>query len=157
MALRKITREIVSAVIFSGDNKILFGKKDPSKGGVYFDCWHIPGGGIDEDEDKTTALIREVKEETGLEIDSSNIELLDDKGKGQSEKVLKDTGEKVLCNMNFNVYKVSISKNSNELSLLPTDDLVELKWFDIQEIKKAKLTPPSVELFTRIGFLKNNN
>jgi 8-oxo-dGTP pyrophosphatase MutT (NUDIX family) len=154
MALRKITREIVSAVIFSGDNKILFGKKDPSKGGVYSDCWHIPGGGIDEGEDKITALIREVNEETGLNIDTSYVELLDDKGKGQSEKVLKYTGEKVLCNMNFNVYKVSISKNSSELSLLPTDDLMELKWFDIKEIEDVKLTPPSVDLFTRIGYLK---
>jgi hypothetical protein len=56
--------------------------------------------------------------------------------------------------MNFKVYKISLSENSNELSLLPTDDLVELKWFNIKEIKDVKLTPPSVELFTRIGYLK---
>lgn len=43
--LREITREIVSGLIFSADGKLLMGKKDPTKGGVYSDCWHIPGGG----------------------------------------------------------------------------------------------------------------
>lgn len=42
--------------------------KDVNKGGVYTDCWHIPGGGIEEGEDKNSALMREVKEETGIDI-----------------------------------------------------------------------------------------
>jgi hypothetical protein len=42
--MREIERTIVSALIFSQDGKLLMGKKDPAKGGVYPDCWHIPGG-----------------------------------------------------------------------------------------------------------------
>jgi len=42
--MRTINRDIVSAVILSKDFKILLGKKDPSKGGVYASSWHIPGG-----------------------------------------------------------------------------------------------------------------
>jgi ADP-ribose pyrophosphatase YjhB (NUDIX family) len=56
--MRKIKREIVSALIFSGGGKIFLGKKDMKTGGVYCDCWHIPGGGIEDGENKRDALIR---------------------------------------------------------------------------------------------------
>lgn len=124
------------------------GKKDPNKGGVYADCWHIPGGGIDDGEDMKSALIREILEETGLNV--SNPVLVDDEGKGDSEKTLKDTGEKVLCHMVFNVFKVMLEQTASEVKLVPTDDLVELRWFDREELEGAKLTPPSVELFERL-------
>jgi len=57
--MKTIRRIIVSALIFSKDNKILMGKKNLNGGGVYVDCWHLPGGGINENEDKIEALIRE--------------------------------------------------------------------------------------------------
>ena len=38
------------------------GMKDPQKGGVYADCWHIPCGVIDDGENKITALKREILE-----------------------------------------------------------------------------------------------
>ncbi|NET61540.1 MAG: NUDIX domain-containing protein [Symploca sp. SIO2E6] len=34
-----------------------------------FDAWNLPGGGIENGELPTEAVIREVKEETGLEVD----------------------------------------------------------------------------------------
>lgn len=152
--LREITREIVSGLIFSADGKLLMGKKDPAKGGVYADCWHIPGGGVDEGEDKMTTLEREIDEETNLKVDNVVIELIDDKGKGATEKTLKTTGEKVWCNMNFNVYSVRLNQNAEDIELNPSDDLVELQWFDISELQNIQLTPPSVELFKRLGYLK---
>ena len=152
--MRTINREIVSALIFSKDGKVFQGKKDKNKGGVYSDCWHIPGGGIDEGERPIQALIREVKEETGIGISAYAIELIDNKGKGESEKTIKDTGEKVLCNMNFNVYKVVIDdKLAEEIRVELTDDLVSYKWVDIEDLKTLKLTPPSVELFKRLGYM----
>lgn len=152
--MRTINREIVSALIFSKDGKLFQGMKAEKKGGVYSDSWHIPGGGIDEGEDKITALIREIKEETGIDISPYKIELVDDIGKGESEKTLKDTGEKVMCKMNFNVYKVVINdKNSNEIKVELNDDLVKYQWFDLRDLKDIKLTPPSIELFKRLGYL----
>lgn len=149
--MKTINRDIVAAVILSKDKKILMGKKDPKKGGVYKDCWHIPGGGIDEGEDFITALKREVLEETGLDLENLNaqIELLDDKGSGESTKVLA-SGEKFLCKMIFYVYKVSLNNSATELQLVATDDLVELRWVGIQELDSLKLTPPSIELFSRL-------
>jgi 8-oxo-dGTP pyrophosphatase MutT (NUDIX family) len=129
--------------------------KDPAKGGVYVDCWHIPGGGIDEGEDKMTALKREILEETGININPYPIELVDDKGRGQSEKILKTTGEKVLCDMIFNVYKIVINdKDANQINVSLNDDLVKYTWTDPKDLGVLKLTPPSVDLFDRLGYLK---
>lgn len=130
------------------------GRKNSRKGGVYLDCWHIPGGGINEREDLTTALIREIKEEVGIDISNYEIDLIDDTGKGESEKVLKETGEKVICQMQFNVYQVRINdKKAEEITLKLEDDLEECEWFKINQLDQIKLTPPSVELFKKLGYI----
>lgn len=153
--MRRIQRQIVSALIFSKDGKLFQGMKDPAKGGVYSDCWHIPGGGIDEGEEKETALIREIKEETGIDISNYKIELVDDEGYGENEKTLKETGEKVLCEMTFNVYKIVIEdKMADEINVKLEDDLVKFDWINLNDLKNIKLTPPSVTLFRRLGYLK---
>ncbi len=152
--MRKIYRDTVAAIIFSKDHKLFQGIKDPAKGGVYADCWHIPGGGIDNGETKQDALIREIKEETGIDISPYRIQLVDDTGKGQSEKVLKETGETVLCEMTFNVYQVDITdQNADQIAVHLNDDLVRYQWVDLAELKNYKLTPPSTVLFTKLGYL----
>jgi len=153
--MRSINRDIVSALIFSKDGKLFQGMKAEGKGGVYSDCWHIPGGGIDDGENPIHALIREIREETGIDISSYKIELVDDLGRGESEKVLKDTGEIVLCKMKFNVYRVIIEdKIADEIKVSLDDDLVKYRWSDLADLKDLKITPPSIELFTRLGYLR---
>src|SRR3989339_368355 len=98
--MREINRTIVSALIFSKDGKLLMGKKDPAKGGVYADCWHIPGGGVDEGESFERALKREVQEEVGIDITPYNLVRIPGKGTGVAERMLQ--GENVLCRMEFN-------------------------------------------------------
>ncbi len=130
------------------------GMKDGNGGGVYADCWHIPGGGIDEGEDQIEALHREILEEVGIDIASARVSLADDKGTGETEKVLKDSGETVLCKMKFNVYRVDIDQDSSGIETSLTDDLVRIAWVDLTDISNYKLTPPSVTLFTRLGYLQ---
>lgn len=152
--MREIERDIVSGLIFSKDGKLFQGMKNPQKGGVYFDCWHLPGGGVDAEESKEKALKREVKEETGIDVSQYKIELVDDAGRGESKKTLP-TGEEVLCKMKFFVYKVDINdKNSNEIEVNLNDDLVKYRWTDLGELADIKLTPPSIELFKKLGYLK---
>ncbi len=151
--MRRIKREIVGALIFSKDGKLFQGKKDPAKGGVYPDAWHIPGGGIEEGEDILTALKREIMEETGIDITPHVIELLDDIGRGESEKTL-ERGERVLCEMAFTVYKIVIGdKNADEIVVTLNSDLTEYVWRDMSDLKNVVLTPPSQELFIRLGYL----
>lgn len=151
--MRTIEREIVSGLIFSKDGKLLMGMKDPEHGGVYPDCWHIPGGGVEIDETKEQALQREILEETGIDISSAKVSLADDQGSGQTEKTLKDTGEKVLCNMTFNVYRIDLDTNADQTPLNPSDDLPTLEWASLDKVSGYKLTPPSITLFKRLGFL----
>lgn len=87
--MREIYRKIASALIFSKDHQILMGKKDPARGGVYSDCWHIPGGGVDEGETLEQALRREVLEETGIDISPYKIKPIPFIGSGVAEKILK--------------------------------------------------------------------
>lgn len=129
------------------------GMKDPKSGGVYVDCWHIPGGGIDNGEDQITALRREILEEVGINTNDAKISLVDDKGSGKTEKTLKDTGEIVLCKMRFNVYRVDIDKDADDIKTSPDDDLAKIAWVDPSALNSYKLTPPSITLFTRLGYL----
>jgi 8-oxo-dGTP pyrophosphatase MutT (NUDIX family) len=151
--MRTIQRTIVSALIYSNDGKLLMGKKDPGKGGVYSDCWHIPGGGIEDGEDKVTALIREVKEEVGIDISKYKIEFVTDEDKGSAERTLA-SGEKVIAEMQFNVYKIVLEDwNSDKTDFIFNDDLVQAQWFTISEIGTVKLTPPSEKYFRKIGYI----
>lgn len=130
------------------------GRKDPAHGGVYSDCWHIPGGGLDAGEDLLEGLAREIAEETGIDTSAGHVSLADDTGYGESEKTLKDSGEKVLCKMHFNVYSVHLDQEAAHVSLAMNDDLVELHWFAMDELSGIQLTPPSVALFTKLGWIK---
>lgn len=151
--MRTVHRDIVSALIFSKDGKLLMGMKDPEGGGVYANCWHIPGGGVDEGETLQEALRREMLEEVGIDTASSKVTLADDQGSGETEKTLKDTGEKVMCHMKFYVYRVDIDKNADEIETKLSDDLVKLEWVDLERLGDYKLTPPSVTLFRRLGYI----
>jgi len=141
-------------LIFSKDGKLFQGMKDEERGGVYCDCWHLPGGGIELGEDKESALKREVKEETGTDISAYKVGLIDDLGVGVSKKILP-SGEAVLCKMRFNVYRVDIGdKNSDEIAISLNDDLVKCRWVALDELANIKLTPPSTELFKKLGYLR---
>jgi len=152
--MKEMQRNIVSALIFSKDGKLFQGMKDGGKGGVYCDCWHIPGGGVDGGERKEEALKREIKEETGIDISNYKVVLIDNVGSGVSRKILP-SGEEVLCKMKFYIYRVDIDdKNSDEISISLNDDLVEYRWTSLDELANIKLTPPSTELFKKLGYLK---
>lgn len=154
--MREIERTIVSAVIFSKDGKLLMGRKDPSKGGVYSDCWHIPGGGVDPEETFEDALKREVREETGIDIAPYEIIAVLIIGSGVSEKTLK-TGETVLCKMEFNRFEIHIDdRNSEEIELRPNEDLIEMRWFSREELRYIKHVPGGKEFFQQAGYMEKD-
>lgn len=130
------------------------GKKDPRHGGVYIDKWHLPGGGTDEGETLDHAVIREVLEETGIDITPYERVLIDELGGGESQATDKATGEMVLIKMTFNVFEVTIhDKNADEIAVHLNDDLAEFKWVAEGEFDRSELTPPSITLFERLGYL----
>jgi len=146
--LPEIQREIVSAVIFSKDGKILLGKK--VKNGVYSETWHLPGGGIEQGEELVTALKREVNEETGLEIEE--VEMMDDADGGTSVKTINN--ERVFVRMKFNVYQVHLEQNASEIQISPSDEFSEMKWVDANDLGSIELTPPGRRLFVKYGYIQ---
>lgn len=152
--MRTIQRKIVSALIFSKDGKILMGKKDPNKGGVYPDVWHIPGGGIEEGETMEQTLAREIFEEVGIDIKPYLKKSINIIGHGTAEKTLQDTGEKVMCEMEFNRFEINIfDKNADEIKLNLEDDLTEVKWFSKEELSNVKQIPGGKEFFEKMGYM----
>jgi 8-oxo-dGTP diphosphatase len=65
MKMRKFTGKTSTAIIPFPDGKILLVKRDtvPFKG-----YWALPGGRVDPGETAGQTVIREVKEETGLDV-----------------------------------------------------------------------------------------
>lgn len=61
-------RQVVAGIIIHND-KILIGKKVEKVGHFVSGGWHLPGGYMEGQEDEITALKREIKEETNLEIE----------------------------------------------------------------------------------------
>lgn len=153
--MRIVDREIVSAHIYSNDGKLLLARNThPAGGAVYGDCWKIPGGGVEAGETKLQALTREVSEEAGIDISSFDIELVDDSMTGEAEKTLRESGEHIIAKMNFFTYKVVLDKSSEEIPVtLDAHEFDEYSWFSLPELKTIKLSPPSLELFTKLGFL----
>jgi len=145
-------RIIVAALIFSADHKILFGKKTPKRGGVYLDKWHIPGGGVEPGETHEEALIREVVEETGLQVAGSDVQVFDEIGETLTLKTLP-SGEKVPCEMKFFIFKIQLDANASDVVTQAGDDFSELLWISVDELAKYPHTPPSTSLFLRHGLL----
>ncbi len=52
---------VAQAVVLQGDRVLLIKRTSPR-------VWELPGGGIEEGETPTTAIVREVHEETGIQV-----------------------------------------------------------------------------------------
>ena len=61
--------EVVAAIIFF-ENKILVTQRKFSKNSAFSHKYEFPGGKVEDNEDKITALRRELMEELNLEITS---------------------------------------------------------------------------------------
>ena len=134
------SRVIVVGLIRKG-NQVLLGQKPPGKG-PYPNTWHIPGGGIElEKENAEEAILREIKEETNLNI--KNL-----------KKIAWDTDIEPNKHGELTYYiflQYSCDYESGEL--LPGDDIYHLEWVDVKSISGYNLNKPTKILFEKIGFL----
>lgn len=149
--MQQKNRTIVSAVLVSRDKQILLGKV--REGGVYPDCWHIPGGGMEAGETREAALIRELQEEVGLDVSPYPKHLLSDSGTGEAVKTDRKTGEEWLIQMQFHVYQIDLPSEVHDVEISLRDDLKEYVWVPMHELKNYKHTPPSEKLFRSLGWL----
>lgn len=149
--MRTIKRDIVGGFIITADKKLLLGQS--RKGGVYKDSWVVPGGGIDDGETKEQALAREILEETGLSIGGAMITGINGDFSGQSEKTLRDTGERVLVDMKFYDFKIELPETADKYGLSANDDLVNLEWVPLDQLGQRELSEPTAERLQILGYL----
>lgn len=148
--MRTIHRDIVGGFIFSADGKILLGNSRP--GGVYEDAFVVPGGGVDEGETKEQALRREMLEETGLDTNNAKVKTINE-SQGESDKTLRDSGERVHVNMDFYDYRIDFAEPADQLNVKAEDDWLNPRWFTIDELKNITLGPPTRNTLVKTGII----
>lgn len=118
----------VGALIFNSENKVLLlnRKKDPEK-----NHWSIPGGKVEYGEKVEDAILREVKEETGLDCEI-------EKFIGYTNHILHDVTP---CHWIALSFKLSNS-TSNEPKNLDTEAHSDIQWFPLDKLPD-KLTIPT--------------
>jgi 8-oxo-dGTP pyrophosphatase MutT (NUDIX family) len=66
-------REQVGAIICTGEETFLILQRNPAR----YEGWGFVKGGCEENENYTSAILREVEEETGIVFDSTRMQLTD--------------------------------------------------------------------------------
>jgi 8-oxo-dGTP diphosphatase len=133
-------RVIVVGVI-EKDGKILVGKKAPNTG-PYPNTYHIPGGGVEMGQESLEeALIREVREEVGIEIGDITPVTFDEDSEPNKH------GE--MTHYLFLSYTAKYV--SGEIK--PGDDMHNLEWVEKNELRKLNLNKPSLKLLKTLRYL----
>ena len=103
----------VSCGIVNKDNKILMVKRAKKEGDL---LWVFPGGKIEEGETSEQACIREVEEETGLNV-----------------SVISLIGQRVHPNTGIKIYYYLCQYESGEFRILDENEILEIAFKTKQE------------------------
>ena len=112
-------------------------------------CWSMHGGGVEIGESVEEAAKRELFEETGLI--ANNLELLG-VFSGEDMRYKYPNGDKVsIIGINY-----ICSDFSGEL-ISETDETLELKWFDIDDLPQDISPPDRKPLMAFVDFIKHTS
>ncbi|WP_078546832.1 NUDIX hydrolase [Litchfieldia alkalitelluris] len=117
---------MISQAIIIKDNKLLMVKQYVQRGDI---VWNFPGGGIERNETPEQACIREVKEETGFNV--------------QITKLLYENEKKYSFLAEIIGGSLKLDKN-----LVGNEDLVEVKWISLLDTEKFdNYTKPILDIY----------
>lgn len=124
-----------SGIIEDAEGKILMALR-----GVYpKNIWVFPGGGVDFGETASDAFVREVKEETGIDIDNPEFITVHE-----------------LIKPDLKIHRVIFFHRAKAGGgeLKPSGDVAKLKWMTVDEIKKIENIGDTVmSILKSAGFL----
>lgn len=121
-----IMKKYVFALI-KNEEKILMLKRPKDKK-VYAGYWNFPGGKIEESETEIQCVIREVKEETGMDFEPS-VKIMD------------------IVDKNIEPKKVVVFDGNANGSVKLSEEHEEYGWFTIEEIKNIPVLPYIKKIF----------
>lgn len=99
--------------------------------------WTIPGGRVEAGESLTDAVRREVREESGLEVDV-----------GELAGVFEVTGDPHYVILDY------LAAPAGATDPIPGDDAADVRWVPLAEVKDRRCTPRFVEMLTAWGVLQ---
>ncbi len=138
------TRVTVSGLIYNSKGEVLLCKM-PLNRGAYPGQWAIPGGGMEEGEKVRETLVRELREEVGLEVEKITTFGFEDDVR---EKLMVDgTREKLyMIHLVCECWSVDDQVKINE-------EFEAYAWVKPAEIKDYDLNEATVKTMKRRGFI----
>ncbi len=121
----------VGALIFDQRRVLLVERGNPPLVG----CWSLPGGAVETGERLEEALVREVAEETGLDVSADSIATV-------FEIILPDDAG--TCEYHYVLVDFYCTVLGGELR--PGDDSKRVEWFDIDSLAAYQLTKGTREV-----------
>ena len=113
---------LVSNAVIHKDGKVLIGKKVECEHPVNLGGqWHFPGGRVEKGESPEQAILREMKEETGLDVKVKRFFDV-----YVNRQVVK--GKRGIC-----VFCWFLVEPTSNKEAVPNDDLAEIKWVPKKE------------------------
>jgi len=139
------TRVTVTGIIRNEKGEVLLCKM-PKKRGAYPGQWAIPGGGIEEGEKIRETLVRELREEVGLEVADIDPFSFDDDVR---EKINKDgSKEKLyLIHLVFDCLAIGEEVKIN-------DEFEEYVWVEPEKVGHLDLNDATIKTFKKKGWMK---
>ena len=121
-------REIVSRALITRENDFLICRRKGS------DYWFLPGGHIDPGENGKDALIRELREERGSEIEISAFV-------GVIENFFEQNNQKI-CEINLIFQVLELGKMDERAS---KEDHLEFKFIKLNDFEKENVLPRALK------------
>lgn len=120
---RNLVRNEVVIFILNNNNQILLQKRSSNRK-YYPNKWALCTGHVEKDETESEAVIRELREELGIEIIKEEIQKNSDE-----EWTLRDNEYTHVTYF----FSVKIDKKENDF-IIQKSELSEVKWYDIDEV-----------------------
>lgn len=125
----------VGALIFDGSRILLVERgKEPLKG-----YWSLPGGVLETGESLREGMRREVREETGLEVDPYEIAEV-------FERIMPDAEGRIEYHYVLIDYLCRIESGT----LAPADDVSATQWVDVARLGELHLTAGTKDVIERV-------
>jgi len=130
----------VSAIIVESEKILLIHRIKPDN-----DYFVLPGGSVEENEDNVGALIREIKEETNLEIEIDRL----------LWQVKNEFDERTQYIYFVSRHTGNLELGSPEKERQSVDNKYVLEWHDINDLKTVKFFPSEIKTDILKTFLDN--
>jgi 8-oxo-dGTP pyrophosphatase MutT (NUDIX family) len=118
---------VCRALVIDNQNRVLFVKKTDS------DFWSLPGGKLDaDDENMQACLIREMKEELGIDAIIKNVRFVQELHKNDTRYVELIWETELISNL------ICLQGNISEIS---HNELSDIQWINKNDLREANVKP----------------